>query len=178
MTPESFSAETAMKSASQLISALSLQPHPEGGWFRETYRSGEVIPAQGLPDRYAGPRAFSTAIYFLLTSESFSAFHRLRSDELWHFYRGSALIVHVITPQGEYAPLRLGPEAGQGDRCQVVVPHGCWFAATVAAAEAYSLVGCTVAPGFDFADFEIARREELLARFPQHWELIRHLTRG
>lgn len=166
-----------MKAAKNLITTLDLQPHPEGGWFRETYRAPEVISSPALPDRFAASRNFSTAIYFLLTADTFSAFHRLKSDEMWHFYSGSTLIVHVLSPEGAYTPIRLGSQLEAGDRFQCVVPRGCWFAASLAVPDTYALVGCTVTPGFDFADFEMADRKELLSRYPQHWELIRRLTR-
>lgn len=161
----------------ELIRALDLKPHPEGGWYRETYRATESIAAGGLPERYAGPRSHATSIYFLLTSDSFSALHRLKSDELWHFYHGSPLNLHVIQADGRYAPITLGTNLAQGETFQAVVPHGCWFGATVATSGAYTLVGCSVAPGFDFSDFEIADRESLTRAFPQHQALIERLTR-
>jgi predicted cupin superfamily sugar epimerase len=160
-----------------LIAALNLQPHPEGGWYRETYRATETIAPAGLPERFVGPRSVATAIYFLLTSESFSALHRIRSDEQWHFYSGSPLTVHVIHPDGRYAPIKLGQDLALGETFQAVVPHGCWFGATVDAPGSYALVGCSVAPGFDFADFEMADGDLLSKEFPQHKALIRQLTR-
>ena len=161
----------------KLIRSLNLKPHPEGGWYRETYRATESIAQNGLPGRYAGPRSYATAIYFLLSSTTFSALHRLKSDEQWHFYSGSPLSVHVIHADGRYTPITLGPNLAQGETFQAVVPHGCWFGATVDAPDAYALVGCSVAPGFDFGDFEIADRESLSAVFPQHRGLIERLTR-
>ena len=160
-----------------LIAALNLQPHPEGGWYRETYRAPETVASSALPERFDGQRSHATAIYFLLNSESFSALHRLKSDELWHFYSGSPLTVHVIHADGRYTPIKLGPDLAQGETFQAVVPHGCWFGATVDTPDCYALVGCSVAPGFDFADFEMADRESLSEEFPQHTELIARLTR-
>ena len=160
-----------------LIASLNLQSHPEGGWYRETYRSTETISANELPDRFDGPRSFATAIYFLLNSESFSALHRIKADEQWHFYSGSALTIHVIRRDGHYAPIKLGQNLEQGESFQAVVPHGCWFGATVDTPESYALVGCSVSPGFDFKDFEMAQREILKKEFPQHTELIDRLTR-
>jgi len=160
--------------AAELITHLKLARHPEGGWYRETYRSGGTVAANLLPERFAGDRAFCTAIYFLLERGDVSALHRIKSDELWHFYAGAALTVHVITPQGEYYPLKLGSDLAAGESFQAIVPAGCWFGA--ASEGAYSLVGCTVAPGFDFADFEMGSRENLLRRFPAHVGIIRRLT--
>jgi len=162
----------------ELIATLELQPHPEGGWYRETYRAAESIVPEALPARYGGPRSHATVIYFLLDSASFSALHRLKSDEQWHFYRGSALTIHVIEPDGRYAPIRLGPNPVGGESFQAVVPHGCWFGATVDTPGTHALVGCSVAPGFDFADFEMATRAKLCLDFPQHANLITRLTRG
>lgn len=160
-----------------LITALNLQPHPEGGWYRETYRATETIPMAGLPERFKGPRTHATVICFLLTSETFSALHRLKSDEQWHFYSGSPLTVHVIQLDGRYVPIKLGANLAQGETFQAVVPHGCWFGATVDTPDSYALVGCSVAPGFDFADFEMAERDILRKQFPQHTDLITRLTR-
>ena len=108
----------------ELIRTLDLQPHPEGGWYRETYRSTESITKNALPERYGGPRNYATVIYFLLDSSSFSALHRLNSDEQWHFYSGSALTVHVIHPDGRYEPIRLGSNLVGGETFQAVVPYG------------------------------------------------------
>jgi predicted cupin superfamily sugar epimerase len=157
---------------------LGLEPHPEGGHYRQSYQAALVLPQSALP-AHRGDRPASTAIYFLLQGEEFSAFHRIRSDELWHFYAGSSLVVHVLTPQGEHRQIRLGSAIERGEQLQDVVEAGCWFGATLArpAPEAFALVGCTVAPGFHFADFEMARRDVLEAEYPQHRELVRSLTR-
>jgi predicted cupin superfamily sugar epimerase len=152
--------------AAQWIAALGLEPHPEGGWFRETYRAREHIEASGLPARYGGPRSFSTSIYFLLEGTQFSAFHRLKSDELWHFHAGGSLQVWIIDEAGRLRTERVGPDPAAGDRLQLVLPAGTWFAARPLAAADYTLLGCTVAPGFDFADFELAGRAALAGRFP------------
>ena len=167
------SAETAR----YWIDKLQLTPHPEGGYYRQTYRSAMTIPQEGLATEFGGARASSTAIYFLVEGENFSAFHRLRSDELWHFYAGSSLLVHVIDPDGEYSKIFLGSNAEAGEMFQAVVPAGYWFASHVADWKSWALVGCTVAPGFDFADFELAKREKLRSSYPQHQNLIEKLTR-
>jgi predicted cupin superfamily sugar epimerase len=165
-----------MTDAERWIKALALVRHPEGGWFRETYRSTEGISRKSLPARFPGDRSFSTAIYFLLAGEDFSAFHRIRQDEVWHFYDGSPLTVHVLDEAGRYAALKLGRNLERGETPQGVVRAGCWFAAAQDDAAGYALVGCTVAPGFDFADFEMPAREQLLALYPQHRALIERLT--
>ena len=166
------------QNAKYWIENLQLEPHPEGGYFRQTYRSEMVIASEALPAGFGGARAASTAIYFLLERENFSAFHRLRSDEVWHFYAGDPLIVHVIEPEGKYSSILLGRDPEAGQVLQDVVRAGCWFASHVADWKSFAVVGCTVAPGFDFEDFKMGKREELVARYPQHRDLIRRLTRG
>jgi hypothetical protein len=156
---------------------LQLEPHPEGGYFRQTYRSDVVIAREGLPVGFSGARAVSTAIYFLLEGENFSAFHRLRSDEIWHFYVGKPLVVHVIDAEGKYSRILLGDDPEAGQVLQAVVRAGCWFASHVADRKGFAVVGCTVAPGFDFADFEMAKRDELVAGYPEFLPIIERLTR-
>jgi predicted cupin superfamily sugar epimerase len=165
------------KTAKYWMEKLQLDPHPEGGHFRQTYRSEMVIAREALPAGFAGARAASTAIYFLLEGKNFSAFHRLRSDEVWHFYAGAPLIVHVISREGSYSSFLLGQDLEAGQVLQAVVPAGCCFASHVADWNSFAVVGCTVAPGFDFEDFEMGKREELVERYPQHEELITRLTR-
>ncbi len=159
------------------IDSLELERHPEGGYFRETYRAAESIPATALPNRFQGCRQFATAIYYLLQSEDFSALHRLASDEVWHFYGGSPLDIHIIDPSGRYSKPRLGNDPKNDQSFQVVVEAGCWFGATVALPGSYTLAGCSVAPGFDFADFELAHRQALITQYPKHKNLIEGLTR-
>ena len=166
---------TVLPDASYWVSHLNLSKHPEGGWFGETYRSSESVAADALPGRFQGPRSFGTAIHFLLEKGDYSALHRIKSDEIWHFYEGASLSVHVITPQGRYSEIRLGRNAEQGECFQAVVPAGCWFGAETWGD--YSLVGCTVAPGFDFRDFEMAEEPALRELFSEHEALIRRLTR-
>lgn len=162
--------------ASDYVRLLKLQPHPEGGYFAETYRASETLAAHALPARFGGARAFSTAIYFLLESHHVSVLHRIQADEVWHFYAGGSLEVFVIRPDATLTIIRLGNDPARGEVFQAVVSAGCWFGSKPAPASAYSLVGCTVAPGFDFADFEMADRNDLLAEFPQHADVIRMLT--
>lgn len=147
--------------AARWIRSLGLTPHPEGGHYRETYRGAGNV---------------STAIYFLLEGRQVSRLHRIRSDELWHLYAGGPLTVSAIAPAGTLTEFTLGGDLDAGQAPQGVVPAGHWFGAVLAAPDTFALVGCTVAPGFDFADLELARREALLAAFPQHAALIERLT--
>lgn len=158
------------------IDRLRLAPHPEGGHYCQTYRSAEEIPAGALPSRYDGPRAFATAIYFLLEAGEVSALHRLRSDELWHFHAGGSLLIHAIAADGTLRTQRLGTDIERGDQWQACVTQGPWFGAELAPGAAFALMSCTVSPGFDYADFELARRAELIAEYPQHRALIERLT--
>ncbi len=165
------------KTAAYWVEKYGMQPHPEGGYFVETYRAAEQIPHEVLPGRFAGSRAFSTAIYFLLEGHHFSALHRIQADEVWHFYAGDPLEVFVFYPEGGALEIiRLGPDPDTDEVFQAVVPAGAWFGSRPVVGAAYSLVGCTVAPGFDFADFELAERGKLLADFPQHEAVIVGLT--
>lgn len=161
----------------ELIVAYGLLPHPEGGYYKETYRSGEHISVAALPQRFAGDRAFSTAIYFLLDKGNFSAFHRIKSDECWHFYAGQTLLVHIIHFDGALETVHLGNRVEAGEVFQYVVPANCWFASEPAPGTDYAFTGCTVAPGFDFTDFELAVAEELIELFPQHSGVIERLCR-
>lgn len=162
---------------SKLVERFQMMPHPEGGYFKEMYRSGELIRKESLPERFTGDRHFSTAIYFLLEQGNFSAFHRIQSDECWHFYAGHSLHVHIIHQDGKYELIRLGDKIADGEVFQAVVPAGCWFASETAPGGLFSFVGCTVAPGFDFADFELAEGEILGAQFPSQHALIMRLCR-
>lgn len=161
----------------ELITAYGLLPHPEGGYYKETYRSAEQVAGEALPKRFSGSRAHSTAIYFLLDKGNFSAFHRIKSDECWHFYAGQTLLVHIIHFDGALETVQLGSRVEAGEVFQYVVPANCWFASEPAPGTDYAFTGCTVAPGFDFADFELANGEELVALFPQHETIIRRLCR-
>jgi uncharacterized protein len=165
------------RTGAEWIAALRLAPHPEGGFYRETYRASETVEAAHLPSRFRGARVHSTAIYFLLPGDQISALHRIESDEVWHFYTGSSLTLSMLHPDGRLEEVRLGPDFARGERFQAVVPAGAWYGAKVDDPHAYALVGGTVAPGFEFADFELADRAALLARFPQHRETVVRLTR-
>ena len=158
------------------VESLYLQPHPEGGYFRETYRATGEVSASSLGEGFSGPRSYATGIYYLLEQGDYSAFHRIRSDEMWHFYAGGALEIHMLDASGHSVAL-LGSDPSRGEVFQFVVPAGVWFASRPKAGVEYALVGCTVSPGFDFRDFELAstaqiaelaagRAEELLKKFP------------
>ena len=163
--------------AQNLIEHFQLQPHPEGGFYKETYRSSGIISASCLPKEFSDDRYYSTAIYFLLQQGGFSAFHRIKSDECWHFYEGSTLLIHILERDGSYTCARLGKNIDKGEVFQFVVPAHAWFASEPAPESDFSLVGCTVAPGFDFADFEMADKEILLHEFPQHHVVVQRLCR-
>lgn len=164
-----------MKSPEYWIEQLKLSAHPEGGFYRETYRSEETIPQNALPNRFEGKRNISTAIYFLLRSQDRSAFHKIKSDELWHYHAGSSLSIYVII-QNKLVTYTLGPEIEKGQALQITIPANCWFGAKVNEVDSYILAGCTVAPGFDFQDFEMGDRKRLLSEFPQYTEIIQMLT--
>ena len=159
----------------RMIELLGLEPHPEGGFFRETWRS--PLAVGGLP--HGAPRSASTAIYFLLPSGSFSALHRVASDEVWHHYAGDALELTTIDDAGTVSTLTLGDELARGQRPQAVVPAHVFQAARPrpGGAHGYVLCGCTVAPGFEFSDFELPSRAALRTRFPALGELVDALTR-
>lgn len=159
------------------IGQLDLKPHPEGGYFNEVYRSHEGIPQPALPARFTGDRSFCTAIYYLLEAGDFSAFHRIKSDETWHFYAGGPLDVVMLSTDGART-VRLGRTLHKGELLQMTVPAGVWFAAKLAEGSRYALAGCTVSPGFDFEDFEMGQRQELCAQFPMCQDEIARLTRG
>jgi len=166
------------KTAAYWINKLGLEKHPEGGYFKEIYRSDEQHHQSALPERYGGHRNFGTAIYFLLDRDDFSAFHRLNSDETWHLYEGGPLRIHAIDPDGNYQQTKLGLDLEKGEQPFAIMPRGCWFAAELIDKSTYALVGCTVAPGFHFDDFELAERQELIRKFPKHSELISNMTRS
>ncbi len=166
-----------MSEAEEIIKRLELLPHPEGGWYREVYRSDELIMIASLPERYIVPHCFSTSIYFLLKSDDFSAFHRIRSDETWHFYLGSPLIIYCIYPDGSSSQVLMGNKLSDGQFLQHTISRDCWFAAKCIIDKSFSLVGCTVSPGFEFQDFKLGQRQKLIGLFPQHTSVITEFTR-
>ena len=165
-----------MKDANYWINKLNLKEHPEGGYYNETYRSDESIEKTALPARFDCTRSFSTAIYFLLKGDKFSAFHRFKSDELWHFYTGSSITLHIIDHNGKYNQIILGSDYENGETFQAVIKAGFWFGATVNDRLSYALVGCTVSPGFNFNDFEIGNSKTLIKKYPSNRSIIEKLT--
>ena len=166
-----------MMTAKEVIALLGLKPHPqEGGFFSETYRAGEVIPPGVLPTRYAGPRAFGTSIYYLLTATTFSAMHRLQSDEVFHFYLGDPVEMLQLSIDGTGQTVLLGGDLLAGMRPQVIVPRGVWQGSRLLAGGTFALLGATVAPGFEFVDYEHGRRVDLIRSHPQFREEIVALT--
>lgn len=159
------------------IDNLDLIKHPEGGWFNEIYRNQEKIKKEHLPKRFEGDRNLSTSIYFLLSSYEFSAFHRIKQDEIWYYHDGSSLTLHIIDLNGAYFKFILGKDILAGQKLQHVVRAGWLFAASVDAPEFFTLVGCNVAPGFDFDDFEIPGRQNLIEQYPQHKSIIKQFTK-
>lgn len=159
--------------AQQIIKKFNLETHPEGGYFKETYRSELVA----VPEGFKSERNYSTSIYFLITNEAFSAFHKVNQDEIWHFYIGSCIHLHLIHPNGKYELIKVGNQITDGEVPQFVVPAQTWFAAEVVEEHQFAFVGCTVSPGFDFKDFELANREALTSKFPNHKNIIKRLTR-
>ncbi len=166
-----------MPTATELIALLQLQPHPrEGGFFRETYRADQSLAH--APGNHAGPRAASTAIYYLLTPQTFSAVHRLVSDEIFHFYLGDPVRMLQLEPDGQGRTLVLGSDLLHGQQAQVVVRRGVWQGSCLEPGGSFALLGCTVAPGFDYADYETGQRDALVKQYPAFAEWICRLTTG
>lgn len=160
--------------AKYYIDKLELKKHPEGGYYREIYRSAEMFYVDAPQKR--NRRNYSTSIYFLLQGKQISKFHRLKSDELWHFYDGSTVILYVIDVQGNLDHIKLGRNIENNEVFQTVIKKDSWFAAEVTDKNSFALIGCTVSPGFDFSDFEFANRQDLIETYPQLKDLIIKLT--
>jgi predicted cupin superfamily sugar epimerase len=167
-----------MNSAELYIDRLKLIPHPEGGYFREVYCSNGKITNDALPEYYSGDRSYSTSIYFLLVGDQKSHLHKLKSDEVWHFYDGSTIRLFVIDKKGSLSEILIGRNIEEGEVLQYVIEKDQWFCAEVKDKKSFSLIGCTVSPGFDFSDFELGSSEKLLNYFPLHKELIKKFTLG
>jgi len=163
--------------ADDIINLLNLKPHPkEGGFFCETYRADDALLKNQLPSRYEGRRVFGTCIYYLLTATTFSAMHRLQSDEIFHFYLGDPVEMLQLFPDGTGKTVMLGSDLGGETRPQAIVPRGVWQGSRLIPGGKFALIGCTVAPGFDYADYEDGRRADLLKSYPQFRDLITALT--
>lgn len=160
----------------KIINQLNLTPHPEGGYFKETYRNEGVIQPESDESFYPVGRHFSTAIYYLLEGTDTSSFHRIKSDETWHFYNGSPATIHIIHPDSLYEARYLGSDLSKGQSYQITIPGGSWFGVSVDKADSYLLAGCTVSPGFDFDDFEIGDSYKLKQAFPEHAAIIERLS--
>jgi uncharacterized protein len=167
----------SLQTPMEIVKRLELKPHPEGGYYRETYRSSDTIPVTALASRYNGARSVSTSIYYMLDTNTFSAMHRVKSDEVYHFYSGDPLELLLLYPDGKTEVVIIGSDIAAGHYPQFVIPRDCWQGSRVRPGGSYSLIGATVAPGFDFADFEIGKRADLVAQYPAQSDLISALTR-
>lgn len=161
--------------AASLIDYFGMKPHPEGGFYVQTYKSAGSFSQTALSEVWKN-HVFSTGILFLLNSGSYSHLHRLRQDEMWHFYLGGPLRLAMLHPDGRSQEIILGTDVLHGQQVQYVVPAGTWFGATHCSGSSFALVGCTVAPGFEFTDFELAQREQLLAHYPAAYAMITEFT--
>lgn len=166
----------AVHTAAYWIGHLQLTRHIEGGWYREVYRSDVVLQKEQLPASFNDKRNICTHIYFLLEKHGFSAFHRIKSDELWHFYAGDPLVIYEIDQSGEMTEHLLGNDLEKAQSLFCVIKKGNWFGSKVADGGEYGLAGCTVAPGFDFNDFELAEKDILEKEYPRYAELIASMT--
>lgn len=167
-----------MLSSQDIVRKLDLNPHPEGGYFRETYRSGDVLPEDVLDKNIQGSRNTSTGIYYLLESGDFSAFHKINQDEMWHFYLGDAIELSMISEHGKLSTVIIGSDILKGELLQFIVPKNYWFGARILKENSFALLGCTVAPGFDFKDFTLGNRYDLIKQFSEHKNIITALTRA
>lgn len=162
----------------RIVERFGMTPHPEGGWFREVWRSPLAVEHSAVPAGQANRRSGGTLIYFLLSGNDFSAFHRVRwTDELWHLYAGGPLELHTIDAGRSHGSRLLTTDLDRGEPT-ALVPAGHWQAARLAANARWAFGGCTVAPGFEFDDFEMPPAEILLAEYPEHAAIVRELTRG
>jgi uncharacterized protein len=168
---------TEQLTAKEIIDLLNLEKHPfEGGYYRRTYRSSEIIAAGVLPYRFDDDRPFANSIYYLLTPDTCSALHRIKSDEVYHFYIGDPVVLLLLFPDGSSRTERLGPDIRGGEKVQVTVPHGVWQGSFLIEDGRYALMGTTLAPCFDWPDLEMANRSNLLASYQNHHREIKRLT--
>lgn len=165
-----------MNNSEYWINKLKLNKHPEGGYYKETYKNIESISDKELTAEFDGTRSLATSIYFLLNSGEVSHFHRLKSDELWYYHTGASLTIYVINEDGDLQELKLGLNVEDGEMPQIIVPAGSIFGSSMNEENSYSLVSCVVSYGFDFSDFKLFQREELLNLYPQHKDIIVKLT--
>ena len=159
-----------------IIKKLNLTPHPEGGYFKEIKRSNENIPCESLPERYKGERSFYTTIYYMLVGKNKSHFHKVNSDETWYFHTGSSVTIHMLSETNGYSKVILGNNVLENEHPQFTVPQGVWFGAELNDKNSFGLFSCNVAPGFEYADFELGKREHLIKLFTDHEKIIDELT--
>jgi len=162
--------------AQYYVTKLGLIPHPEGGYYKQTFASEERTSDQELSVNFEGKRKLYTSIIFLMGSQDISHFHRLKSDELWYYHAGSPLTVHIIDENGDYREIKLGLNFEKGEVLQALVPKNSIFGSSVMEEDTFSLVGCMVSPGFEFQDFELFTQKELLSTYPQHEDVIMKLA--
>ncbi len=166
-----------IKDGAYWIQKLGMEKHTEGGFFKETYRTNSKIKKNNLPDEFNGDRHLATAIYFLLNKNEHSTFHKLKADEIWHYYTGSSLILYLLPPGGTMEIIHLGTDLEAGEEPQAIIKNNTWFAAELKDKTSFGLYGCTTSPGFEYKDFEIADKKKLLAQYPQHKDILNRLTR-
>lgn len=167
-----------INSPEEIIRLLDLRPLDiEGGYFKEGYRSGEIIPKGILPSRYQSERCFGTAIYYLLTPDNFSALHKVNSDEIFHFYLGDPVQMLLLYPDGTGREVNLGQDLGSGQAVQLVVPRGVWQGASLQQGGRFALLGTTVSPGFEYQDFIQGQRESITSDYSTYTRRIAELTR-
>jgi len=159
------------------IEKLGLERHPEGGYFRETYRTNSMIDKSCLPEAFAGDRHLATSIFYLLDKEEYSVFHKLHGDEIWHYYTGSPLILYMLSANGSLDIVCLGTDIEHGEYPQVTIKNNTWFAAELKDKTSFGLYGCTTSPGFEYEDFEMADRQTLLEKYPQHKKILNRFTK-
>jgi predicted cupin superfamily sugar epimerase len=160
---------TLNRAAASLVKKLGLEKHPEGGYFKQTYRSDMMAAIEG----FDGPRNISNAIYYMLAGNQFSAFHRLKSDEIWHHYAGGSITLYAIDRDGKLSKTKIGREGSP----QAIMKAGTWFAAAVNSKKSYCLLGCTMSPGFDYPDWELGKRDVLVGMYPHHKKIIERYTK-
>jgi uncharacterized protein len=164
--------------AATLKRLFNLVPHPrEGGYYARTWESEEIIPHSALPDRYSAQRLAGTCIYYLLDPNSFSEIHRLQSDEIYHFYLGDPIELLMLHPNGSSKTVQVGSDIEKGQIPQLVIPKNVWQGSRLVSGGGFALIGCTVSPGFDFADYEAGSRAALIHAYPQYMDQIKALTR-
>lgn len=158
------------------IEKLNMKEHPEGGYYNECLKSKDLVDANAIDKSFDGERKLWTSIYFLLKDRDVSRLHRLKSDEIWYYHSGVPMVIHIINKNGELERVKLGLDIERGEKPQVLIPKGSIFGA-IMDGTGYSLAGCMVSPGFEFGDFELLEREDLIRQYPQYELIIKRLTK-